>query len=103
MSNRLLIAIPLSGILGGLGLLHAYLALGGRWGTAYIVPTINGRRSFDPSPLATWIVCLGHLVLIAALLVARTAGGRVGPVAAEALAEEKGGKQRLSANRSPRA
>ena len=38
-------------------LLHVYWALGGRWGSAYTVPTINGRRSFDPSPLATWVVC----------------------------------------------
>jgi len=57
MSNRLLFAIPLVCILGGLSLLHAYWALGGRWGSAYTVPTIGGRRSFDPSPFATWVVC----------------------------------------------
>ena len=66
MSNRLLFAIPLACILGGLSLLHAYWALGGRWGNAYTVPTIGGRRSFDPSPIATWIVCglLGMAVAI---------------------------------------
>jgi hypothetical protein len=66
MGNRLLFAIPLAVILGGLLLLHAYWALGGRWGRAYTVPTINGRRSFDPSPSATWVVCglLGIAVII---------------------------------------
>jgi hypothetical protein len=66
MTNRLLFAIPLASILGGLSLLHAYWALGGRWGSAYTVPTIGGRRSFDPSPFATWIVCglLGGAALI---------------------------------------
>src|SRR6266403_2083334 len=44
MRNRLLFAIPLAGILGGLALLHAYWALGGRWGSAYTVPTVNARR-----------------------------------------------------------
>jgi hypothetical protein len=64
--NHLLFAIPLTVVLGGLTLLHAYWALGGRWGSAYTVPTINGRRTFDPSPLATWIVCglLGLAVII---------------------------------------
>jgi len=66
VSNRLVSAIPLTVILGGLLLLHAYWALGGRRGSAYTVPTINGRRSFDPSPLATWVVCglLGLAVII---------------------------------------
>jgi hypothetical protein len=65
---RLLFAIALTVILGGLSLLHAYWALGGRWGSAYTVPTINGRRIFDPSPLATWVVCglLGLAVIIVA-------------------------------------
>ncbi len=66
MPNRLLFAIPLTVILGGLALLHAYWALDGRWGSACTVPTVNGRRIFDPSPLATWIVCglLGLAVIL---------------------------------------
>jgi hypothetical protein len=64
--NRLVFAIPLTVLLAGLLLLHAYWAVGGRWGSAYTVPTINGRRSFDPSPVATWVVCglLGLAVII---------------------------------------
>jgi hypothetical protein len=51
--SRLLFAIPLAVILGGLSLLHAYWALGGRRGSAYTVPTVNGRRLFDPTPLVS--------------------------------------------------
>jgi hypothetical protein len=72
MHNRLLFAIPLTGILGGLFLLHAYWALGGRWGSAYTVPTVNGRRIFDPSPLATWLVC--GLLGLAVILIMGKAG-----------------------------
>jgi hypothetical protein len=57
LGNRVVFAIPLAIILGGLLLLHAYWVLGGRWGGAYTVPTINGRRSFDPSPVVMWVVC----------------------------------------------
>ena len=53
MRNRLLFAMPLTVILGGLSLLHAYRVLGGRWMSAYTVPTVNGRRIFDPTPIAT--------------------------------------------------
>ncbi len=60
-------AIPLVILLGALMLLHAYWALGGRWGAAYTIPTVGGRRSFDPSPSATWVVCA--LLGIAAILV----------------------------------
>jgi hypothetical protein len=72
MRDRLLFAIPLTGILGVLLLLHAYWALGGRWGSAYTVPTINGRRIFDPTPTATWVVC--GLLGLAVILVMGKAG-----------------------------
>jgi Protein of unknown function (DUF3995) len=72
MTHRLLFAIPLASILGGLSLLHAYWAIGGRWGSAYTVPSIGGRRSFDPSPFATWIVC--GLLGVAALIVVGKSG-----------------------------
>lgn len=72
MASRLLFAIPLTVILGGLSVLHAYWALGGRWGSAYTVPTISGRRVFDPTPLATWVVC--GLLGLAVILVMGKAG-----------------------------
>ena len=65
-------AIPLVVILSALMLLHAYWALGGRWGIANTIPTVGGRRSFDPSPLATWAV--SALLGVAVILVM----GRVG-------------------------
>jgi Protein of unknown function (DUF3995) len=79
MHNRFLCAIPLAVILGGLLLLHAYWALGGRWGSAYAVPTINGRRSFDPSPLATWTVC-GLLGLALIIVIGKSAFIAPGPL-----------------------
>ena len=72
MRSRLLFAIPLAVILGGLFLLHAYWALGGRRGSAYTVPTVSGRRLFDPTPAATWVVC--GLLGIALILVMVKAG-----------------------------
>ena len=72
MPNPALFAIPLAVILGGLSLLHAYWALGGRSGSAYVVPVVNGQRSFNPTPLATWVVC--GLLAIAVVLVAGKAG-----------------------------
>lgn len=72
MRSHLLFAIPLTAILVSLSLLHAYWALGGRWGSAYTVPTVSGRRMFDPTPLATWVV--SGLLLIAVALVMGKAG-----------------------------
>src|ERR1700675_4632328 len=72
MHKRLLIATPLAFILAGLMLLHAYWALGGKWGSAYTVPTVSGRRMFDPTPLATWVV--SGLLAVAVILVMGKAG-----------------------------
>ena len=72
MHNRLFFAIPLAAILGALSLLHVYWALGGRWASAYTVPTISGRRMFDPTPLATWVVAA--LLAMAVVLVVGKAG-----------------------------
>jgi len=81
MGSTLLFAIPLTAILGGLSLLHAYWALGGRWGSAYTVPTISGRRVFDPTPLATWVVC-GLLGLAVILVMGKAGWIGTSPVAA---------------------
>jgi hypothetical protein len=72
MHNPLTFAAPLIVILGALALLHAYWALGGKWGRAYAVPTVHGRRAFEPSPLATWAVCA--LLGIAVVLVIGKSG-----------------------------
>ena len=67
MRNAALLAIPLAVIFSSLSLLHAYWAMGGRWGTGYTVPTVHGQRSFDPGSGATWVVC--GLLALAALIV----------------------------------
>jgi hypothetical protein len=72
MRNPLMFAIPLIVILSALSLLHAYWALGGKWGRGYAVPTVHGRRAFEPSALATWAVCA--LLAIAVILVIGKAG-----------------------------
>jgi hypothetical protein len=81
MLNRFLFAIPLTVILAGLSLLHAYWALGGRWGSAYTVPTINGQRTFDPSPLATWVVS-GLLALAVIIVIGKSGWVAPGPLSA---------------------
>jgi hypothetical protein len=67
MHNRSLFAIPLVAVLGGISVLHAYWALGGKWGSAFTVPTVSGRRMFNPTPAATWMV--SALLGIAVILV----------------------------------
>jgi hypothetical protein len=57
MQNGAVFAIPLVAVLGGISVLHAYWALGGRWGSAFTVPTVSGQRMFNPTPAATWLVC----------------------------------------------
>jgi hypothetical protein len=79
MVSRRLFAIPLTGILAALLLLHAYWALGGRWGSAYTVPTVSGRRVFDPSPFATWVVC-GLLGLAVILVIGRAGWIATNPI-----------------------
>jgi hypothetical protein len=61
--SPLLFAIPLAGILG-LSLLHAYWAQ-----RAMAVPVLRGQGSFNPTPLATWVVygllaCVVLLVIV---------------------------------------
>jgi hypothetical protein len=36
--------------------LHVYWAVGGAWGNSATIPTVNGRRTLNPSPLATYVV-----------------------------------------------
>ena len=67
-------AIPLAVILASLSLLHAYWALGGRWGVDVTIPVVEGRRAFTPGPLATWAVC-GLLALAVVLVVSRSRTG----------------------------
>jgi len=55
---RLIAACVFSSLLLLLSGLHAYWATGGRWGTEATVPSVNGRRTIHPTPLATCVVAI---------------------------------------------
>jgi hypothetical protein len=55
-----------------LAALHVYWALGGKWGIAASIPTIEGRRTINPAPLGTFAMAL--LLVIAAVTICGKAG-----------------------------
>jgi hypothetical protein len=55
-----------------LALLHVYWAIGGQFGQAASVPSVDGRRLFDPSPRSTLMVAAA--LLACACAIAGTAG-----------------------------
>ncbi len=52
--------------------LHVYWALGGQWGSSVTIPTIGGRRTLNPSPLATYVVAF--LLTVSAVIICGEAG-----------------------------
>lgn len=56
----------LAAVFAALCLLHVYWAAGGRFGGGVGVPTVGGRRAFEPTPAATVLVAVA---LFAAMLV----------------------------------
>jgi hypothetical protein len=75
-----LVAATLASVLGAIGALHVYWALGGRWGGAAAVPTSGGRGGaplFSPSPAGTLAVAAA-LALAAYIVLVR--GGVARPV-----------------------
>lgn len=79
MDKRLLFAVPLATILAVLSLLHVYWALGGRWAGAYTVPTVSGRRMFEPTPPAAWGVA-GFLMMAVVLVIGKAGWIGTGPL-----------------------
>ncbi len=71
-SFRLICALIFAAVLLFLSCLHVYWALGGTWGNSATVPTIEGRRTINPGPLATCVVAL--LLFMGAITIC----GRVG-------------------------
>jgi len=53
---RLICALVFTAVLLFLAGLHVYWAVGGTWGNSATIPTVNGRRTLNPSPLATYLV-----------------------------------------------
>jgi hypothetical protein len=59
------LAVATSVVLLGLALLHGYWAAGGRRGIGAVIPTVDGRRTLNPSAFVT-------LIVAAALAIAAT-------------------------------
>ncbi|MFI5118623.1 MAG: DUF3995 domain-containing protein [Terriglobales bacterium] len=55
-SIRLVCALVFAAVLLFLAALHVYWALGGDWGSAATVPTMEGRRTINPGRPATYVV-----------------------------------------------
>ncbi len=66
-SIRLVCALVFAAVLLFLAALHVYWALGGDWGSSVTVPTIEGRRTFNPTRTATYGVAL--LLVMGALTI----------------------------------
>jgi hypothetical protein len=69
---RSIIGVALVATFVGLALVHVFWALGGRSGAAAAVPSVAGKPSFRPSPLAT--VAVAVALLAAALSTAAALG-----------------------------
>jgi len=53
---RFACALVFAAVLLFLSGLHVYWAVGGQWGSEVTIPTVGGRRTLNPSPLATFVV-----------------------------------------------
>lgn len=51
-----------------LGLLHIYWAVGGNWGSAVAIPSVNGKRTMNPSALATVLVAVALWLAMCTIL-----------------------------------
>jgi hypothetical protein len=67
-SLQLAIASSLALVFAFLGGLHVFWALGGRLGSASVIPDVNGQRTFTPTPAATLVVALALFVASALVL-----------------------------------
>lgn len=63
-------------IFAGLSLLHIYWAAGGSWGSAVVIPSAKGKRTLNPSVLATLMVAVALLLAMFTIL------GRLGVLGA---------------------
>ncbi len=52
------LAITTTLVFFALSLLHIYWAMGGNWGSASVIPTLNGRPTLNPAPLASLTVAI---------------------------------------------
>jgi len=74
MTYRLGIVLVL--IFACLSVLHIFWALGGSWGSEVAIPSANGKRTMNPSALATVLVAVALLMAMFTIL------GRLGVLGA---------------------
>lgn len=72
---RYTLGLLLAALFAALSLLHVYWAAGGRLGGAAAVPTVGGKRSFQPSPAGTVLVAAA---LLAAMFIILGQLGKLG-------------------------
>jgi len=65
-SVRMVCGLVFAAVLLFLAALHVYWALGGGWGSSVSVPTVDGRRTINPSRPATYLVAF--LLVIGAII-----------------------------------
>lgn len=62
MSLEVMIKIVNTVIFSFLSAVHIYWALGGTWGVVGVLPTKDGERKLNPSPVGTLVVASGLVV-----------------------------------------
>ncbi|AKJ00577.1 uncharacterized protein DUF3995 [Archangium gephyra] len=77
----MILGVAAAAVLGALSGLHFFWASGGRWGGSVVIPELDGKAAFTPTPLATGVV--GVLLLGAAGVALTAAGVRVLPLPLE--------------------
>lgn len=63
-----ILGIILAIIFATLSLMHVYWAIGGNVGNEVVIPTVNNRPVFQPSPLVTLLVALALLTAMFIIL-----------------------------------
>ncbi|MEO6394241.1 MAG: DUF3995 domain-containing protein [Pyrinomonadaceae bacterium] len=62
------LGLLLAAVLAGIALLHFYWAAGGGFGGGSAVPTVGGKRTFEPSTFATVMVGLAFVLAVLVVL-----------------------------------
>jgi len=63
-----ILGILVAALFGVLSLFHLYWAAGGSFGSGVTVPTVGGKRDFNPSPLGTVLVAIALLLAMLTIL-----------------------------------
>jgi L-asparagine transporter-like permease len=67
-----ILAVLTATVFLGMSVMHAYWAFGGRRGTGLVIPTVNGRRTLNPSSHVAMLIAVA--LAVAAALALGSAG-----------------------------